>query len=155
MELQQARALADEVVALLAPHCAAIQVVGSIRRQKPFPRDIDIVMIPEHQGQLAVAIAALGKKVKDGPRIATRWYKSRMVDLYIADLQSWHTLLLIRTGSKEHNIKLTTLAKQRGWHLYADGKGLYDADGKRMAGDSEESFFEALGIPYSPPEQRR
>ena len=36
-------ALAAEVVTLLAPHCERIEVVGSIRRKRPLPRDIDLL----------------------------------------------------------------------------------------------------------------
>ena len=83
-----------------------------------------------------------------------RQYKGVSVDFYIASPDTWYTLLLIRTGSTEHNIRLTSLAKRRGWHLHASGKGLTNESGERIAGDSEESFFEALGIPYLPPERR-
>mgnify|MGYP001593259166 CR=1 FL=1 len=31
---------------------------------------------------------------------------------------------------------------------------LENEKGERIAGDSEESFFQALGIPYAPPERR-
>lgn len=92
--------------------------------------------------------------MKMGPKIITLDWMGRQVDLYVATPETWFTLLLIRTGSTQHNIKLTTLAKKKGWHLYADGRGLFNEKGVRVAGDSEESFFQALGIPYVEPWRR-
>ena len=160
MELQQARTLSQEVVSLLSPHCQRIEVVGSIRRKTPFPRDIDLVLIPGNQGALAMALHNLGTHISTGEKIARRLYKGIGVDVYIATPETWACHLLIRTGSKEHNIKLTGLAKRRGWQLHADGRGLFngreDSNEKRvrLAGDTEESFFVALQIPYLLPEMR-
>jgi DNA polymerase (family 10) len=87
-----------------------------------------------------------------------------MLDIYIATPETWATLLLIRTGSKEHNIRLCSLAKQKGMYLKADGQGLFKANNpnpikedpgwERIAGDTELSIFEALGLPYKRPEER-
>ena len=76
------------------------------------------------------------------------------VDIYLATPATWATLLLIRTGSAESNIRLSGLAKSKGWHLKASGEGLFDEDDNRIAGDTEESIFSALGIPYLEPNER-
>lgn len=154
MELAHAQSLAQEVVDRLAPHCERIEVVGSIRRRRPFPRDIDIVLLPKHQGKLAGELSSLGNSLKSGKALMQRIYKGVQVDLYFATPETWHTLLLIRTGSKEHNILLVSRAKRWGWHLYASGRGLFNEKGERIAGESEESFFEALGLPYREPSER-
>lgn len=154
MNLQSAQELAREVVAILQSHCSRIEVAGSIRRRKPWPRDIDIILIPRNQGALAVALQGLGHPVKAGDKIVTRVYKGVQVDIYIASPETWACLLLIRTGSKEHNVQLTTRARERRWHLYANGRGLVDHLNNRLAGDTEESFFEALGLPFKQPWER-
>ncbi|PZR96601.1 MAG: hypothetical protein DLM69_10695 [Candidatus Chloroheliales bacterium] len=66
----------------------------------------------------------------------------------------WATTLLIRTGSKERDILLTTTARRRGWKLHANGEGLFNQRGEWVAGDTEESIFAALGIAYREPHQR-
>jgi len=76
------------------------------------------------------------------------------IDIYIATPATWATLLLIRTGSKENNIRLCSLARRKGWHLEASGGGLCNGDGNRIAGDTEESIYGALGIPYQEPKER-
>lgn len=154
MNLAQAKSIAQEIVARLKPHCQRIEIAGSIRRGKSWVRDIDIVLIPQNQGRLAMELVSMGKFKANGRKVARLEYKGIPVDFYFATPDTWATLLLIRTGSAGHNRKLASLAKRRGWHLYADGKGLFDNQGTRIAGDSEESFFQALGIPYLEPAKR-
>ena len=153
MELKLAQFLAQEILDQLAPYCERIEVVGSIRRQVEQARDIDILLIPKNPGQLLVALQGMGTRRFGGQKLVERLYKGVQVDFYFATPETWFTLLLIRTGSTSHNIKLTSLAKQKGWHLYANGRGLFVGNAK-IAGESEESFFRTLGLPYLPPERR-
>ena len=154
MDLQRAQSIADSVVKRLSPYCSRIEVAGSVRRKKPAVNDIDFVLIPEDPWNLHREIAGLGPIKVGGDKIQRVIHDGVQVDLYFADPKTWATLLLIRTGSKESNIRLTTLAKGKGWKLHASGSGLFDENGLRIAGDSEESIFEALGIPYLSPEKR-
>jgi DNA polymerase/3'-5' exonuclease PolX len=166
MELKTAQTIAETVKTLLTPCCERIEVAGSIRRQRPFVHDIDIVLIPANQGQLAYALQSLGTMKAKGQKII-RIDPSRYgvaLDIYVAAPQTWATLLLIRTGSKNHNIRLCTLAKRNGMTLKADGSGLFkiapnqteyeNAEDERVAGDTEESIFKALGLAYVEPEKR-
>ncbi|GAI77874.1 unnamed protein product, partial [marine sediment metagenome] len=143
-----------EVMGRLGPYCHCIEVVGSIRRQKDEIRDIDIVLIPANPGQLSQEIDRLGSPIKDGEKLRRVNYKGTQVDIYYATLQTWATLLLIRTGSKLSNICLCSLAKKKGWHLAANGDGLFNENRERVAGDSEESIYEALGLEYKEPWER-
>ena len=154
MELEYAQSLAEEIRGILAPFCSQIAIAGSIRRRRPFPRDIDIVLIPANQGALIGALQGLGERRRGGAKIEERLYKGVQIDLYFATPETWATLLLIRTGSKAHNIKLVSMAKQRGWHLYANGDGLVNENKQRIAGETEGSFFAALGLPYAEPWER-
>lgn len=76
------------------------------------------------------------------------------VDLYLCTPETWATTLLIRTGSKEHNIMLCTRAAKLGGKLHANGEGLFNKFGNRIAGDTEDSIFSALGLPYVEPRLR-
>ena len=155
MELSQAEIIARQVVDHLAPFCQRVAVVGSIRRRKPFPRDIDILLIPGNQGRLLVALQGLGTLKYGGQKAMQCSYQGEQVDVYFATPETWATLLLIRTGSAAHNVRLATRAKRRGWRLHADGRGLFDQIGRRLAGETEEAFFEALELPYAEPWERR
>ena len=47
MNLTTANRIAGQVVDLLRPHCHRIEIAGSIRRRKPEPSDIEIVVLPK------------------------------------------------------------------------------------------------------------
>jgi len=159
MYLGDAEALANEIVSILDPFCEKILIVGSIRRKIPEVHDIDIVLIPDNSLFLSIEIQKLGPFEKDGPKIKRLRYKDMIdVDIYFATSMIWATLVLIRTGSKEHNIRLCSRAKSMGMKLKANGEGLYRiiSDEKliRIAGDTEESIFHMLDLEYIPPEER-
>jgi DNA polymerase (family 10) len=75
------------------------------------------------------------------------------VDLYRAEPETWGILLLVRTGSKEHNVKLCNLAISKGLRLKYS-VGLTDQRGLVVAGRTEEEVFAALGLPFIPPSER-
>jgi DNA polymerase (family 10) len=156
MRLQIAESVAQTIVKLLEPHCERIQIAGSVRRRKPACHDIDIVLIPgPDAGELNSALKRIGRQVKGGSKMSCFITAGgHQVDIYFATPETWASLLLIRTGSKEHNIKLCSAARARGWKLCASGNGLFDENGERIAGDTEESIFNKLGMAYVPPERR-
>jgi DNA polymerase/3'-5' exonuclease PolX len=155
MEYAVAKSLAEEVIQRLKPFCSRIEIAGSIRREKPLCRDIDIVLIPANQGQLAVALMELGQKIKSGPAIHSRIFRGQQVDVYIANEKTWPTILLIRTGSKEHNIKLCSRAKVLALKLHADGSGITLDNGEPWGEIRTESdVFAALQLPYVEPQKR-
>jgi DNA polymerase (family 10) len=154
MELERAQSIADEVIKRLAPYCQRIAVAGSVRRQKPMVNDIDLVLIPNDLWSLHGELMKLGQLKMSGQKIMRVMIGNTQVDIYVADEDTWATLLLIRTGSKESNIRLCSRAKDMGWHLAASGDGLFNEKGERIAGDSEISIYNALGLPYQRPEER-
>ena len=154
MELTKAQAIASEIKKLLEPHCEKLAVAGSIRRQRPVVRDIDLVLVPKDRYTVDSILMRLGKVSMAGMKLARVTMDSIQLDVYYATPETFATLLLIRTGSKDNNIRLCTLAKKRGWRLFADGSGLFNERGHRVAGDSEESIYQALGLRYQEPEER-
>ena len=154
MKLEQAKAKAETIVEKLNPYCTRIEVAGSIRREKPFVNDIDLVAIPSNQGQLIFEITQMGgTPILLGEKLIRYQMPNITIDIYIATPETWATLLLIRTGSAGHNIKLCSLAKSRGMKLKANGDGLFRNE-TRIAGDTEESIFKTLGLPYIEPRYR-
>ncbi len=47
MKLAEARRVAQELVNAMTPYCARIQIAGSIRREMPEVKDVEIVAIPK------------------------------------------------------------------------------------------------------------
>src|SRR4030066_671949 len=107
MRLEQAQKLAQEIVDQIIPYCERIEVAGSIRRKKSEVNDVDIVLIPKpllwHRIIAALQRAMDAKILKRGDSIAQLLIKDVKVDFYVASKQTWGALLLIRTGSAEHN----------------------------------------------------
>lgn len=154
MELERAKKIAEKVLERVSPYCSKIEVAGSVRRGKPQVNDIDFVLIPSDPWNLTHEIMGLGPSTAAGDKLKRVKFDDVQVDFYYATPETWATLLLIRTGSKESNIRLASLAKKKGWRLAASGDGLFNEKGQRIAGDSEESIFEALGLLYLEPWQR-
>ena len=152
MELEFAKKIAAELMAELAPAAKKMEVVGSIRRQRPSVNDIDLLIIPSNQGLLDCKLRELGCDF-GGPKIRRLVYKGALVDIYIATPETWAMLLLVRTGSTAHNKQLAIRAKRLGLHFAADGRGILQ-DNKPIAYRSEEEIFQALGLPFKPPEER-
>jgi len=178
VERKIAEEIANDLLALFAKHFVRYQICGSIRRRKSYVGDIDIVAIPksnystgeESLSDLIKKIDPKGieeakqfgkagaKRFLDGELIKRFEFKGMSVDLYLADEKTFGTLVLIRTGSKEHNIKLTSIAREKGLKLFASGKGLceIDKDGnitKIISTDENEILAILLGKVPSPMER--
>jgi len=154
MFLERAEKMANEIIKRLAPYCSRIQVAGSIRRKAPNPNDIDMVLTPSDLWNFHAEMMKLGHLKMGGQKIIRVMVGNIQIDIYVADEDTWATLLLIRTGSTENNIRLCSIAKKRGWRLAASGDGLFNENGERIAGGTEESIYQALGLPYQRPEER-
>ena len=154
MELERAQKIASEVVKRLSPYCQKIEIAGSIRRKKPTVNDIDLVLIPSDLWNLNAEVKKLGQVKMSGQKIMRIMMGNTQLDIYVAREDTWATLLLIRTGSEENNIRLASKAKKQGWHLAASGEGLFNEAGERIAGDTEYSIYKALGLRWQLPEER-
>lgn len=170
MNLLSAANLGSKIIAHLAPMCDRIEVAGSIRRGRLEVGDIDLVILPK-PGQFAAIKARCKEKcrvITDGDQnfiSALRLSPGNefQLDIFFArpacrDLLQYipgnfGSLLLCRTGSKEHNILLVEHAKRMGlvWRPYA---GVFDGYGRCLAAESEAEIFQSLDLEFVPPERR-
>ena len=123
MKLEDAKNVANEFVFQIKEFCERIEVAGSIRRNKPEVNDIDIVIIPKLREHLVQKIRRISNVDVQGNKILRTRYSDVQVDVYFATKDTWGILLLVRTGSKEHNIKLCQYAINKGMKLSSE-KGL-------------------------------
>lgn len=150
--------LAEEVVDLLSARAAveSIAPAGSLRRMKETIGDIDILVAsrqPERVTEAFTGLPIVREVLATGatrPSILTR--EGLQVDLRVVAPDQWGSALQYFTGSKEHNIALRGLAQERGWKL--SEYGLFDREGKRIAGRTEEEIYHALELEWIPPELR-
>ena len=173
----RAMSIARQIADGLRDVSSAVMICGSLRRGKQQVHDVDLVVFPrtedrppehldlfqrlvptnlvpprlrEWEAAGKIAVRAQGEKLVHFVAVQTRI----PVDLYFATPETWARLVLIRTGSKEHNIRLCAAAREKGMILHADGSGLEKEDGTRVPITSEEQVFELLGLPFVPPEER-
>jgi DNA polymerase (family 10) len=148
--------------------CSRIEIAGSIRRRRPHVADIDLVIEPKDvaSGLLvrerlqapAANVIAAGREtiivtLKNGVQVDAWFAHGPAGDLFgAAQRPNFGALLLTRTGSREFNIWLVSWAKRRGlqWKPHA---GVFHY-GRCIAAETEETIFDALGMPAIPPEKR-
>jgi DNA polymerase/3'-5' exonuclease PolX len=160
MNLAHARQAAADVAALLAPACERIEVAGSIRRERPEVKDVEIVLIPKRGGkpvwgepltgvgQFEALVGSLMRThqlaldptlKRNGPKMKRLLYirgAIRLpVDLFIVTPQNWGNQLVIRTGNAEWSHLLVT-PRHRGGFMPDD---MWHKDGSLWrAKDCEE-----------------
>jgi len=152
--LDRAELRANQLAAMIRPMCKEIEIVGSIRRGKEMVHDIDIVIIPNLFPSMIITRLMRDCEIeKQGNKIIAGNYMGIPFDIYLANKDTFETLKLIRTGSKEHNIKLCKRAKEKGWKLKADGTGLVDEIGN-IIDNTERGILNKLLGGYIDPEGR-
>lgn len=155
-----ARTLIAEMRQRLGEKIAEVEVAGSLRRGKETVGDIDILVacVPEHAKHVVDTFTALGEVVEvlmkgDTKASVLAGQERRQVDLRVIKPQEWGAALQYFTGSKEHNVRLRELARQR--NLKVNEYGVFTADtGERLCGATEEEVYETLGMQWVPPEMR-
>ncbi len=135
------------------------RVCGSLRRAKDTVGDVDIVALPAVPERKLQSLALELEKMngsflaKGESKISWLTPHGVHVDIRLANKENIGAMVLYFTGSKEHNVKLRTLAMKKGLKL--NEYGLFkDSDGDLVAGASEEEIYRTLGLQYIEPELR-
>jgi DNA polymerase (family 10) len=157
LELAEAKMLALQISDQIKSVCITIELVGSIRRQKTLVGDIDFVVTTTDSNWAKIVscfkkpsiICAGNQLIKANFPIGSELFQA---DFYRAYENNFGIQQLIRTGSAKHNTWLASLALSKG-HKLKYSEGLLK-DGQVVAGKTEESVFEALGLPCPKPEER-
>lgn len=181
IELSEARAFAEEWVALFRRDgdCKRVEIAGSIRRQKPEVKDIEIVAEPYLRtdlfgapldesskldlmiekfvqlGMLKKRITSAGNVQAYGPKYkALALANDVPLDLFIVRPPAqWGAVFAIRTGPGDYSKYLVTACQGMGLRC-SEGRLVYP-DGGTFATPTEEDFFRGCGVPWVPPEQRK
>ncbi len=166
--LGDARPVADRLIQRLQAHDAVnkCEVAGSIRRWKPTIGDIDVLVGTDHPEQVVEAFIAAGDEtIEAGTSKASIRLAGVQADLRVVAPTEYGSALQYFTGSKEHNVKLRNYALERDISLNEYGAfDLSEANedstadqrpGPRIAGATEASMYEVLGLTWIPPELRQ
>jgi len=154
MKLQQATQIANDIIHTLRPDCVHIQLAGSIRRQVPQVKDVEIVYISKttplqmhlfnqptttyfHADDAIAALIIHGLLAKDttvkrwGPKYkrAIHCTSGIIIELFRAEPRNWGYIFALRTGPAAFNKLLVTKRAQGGAlppHITLQGGYVWD-----------------------------
>ena len=137
------------------PGVRVVAVAGSFRRCRETVGDIDILVTAGEDSPVMERFTGfedVGQVLARGPtKSSIRLRSGLQVDLRRVAQKSFGAALQYFTGSQAHNIAIRRIGRQRG--LKINEYGVFGADGN-VAGDTEESVYRALDLPWVPPELR-
>ena len=157
IKLVTAAQYAEPLVAYLqkVPGVDQVVVAGSYRRRKETVGDLDILVSAAKSDKVMDTFVRYDEVrdvlAKGTTRGTVLLRNGLQVDLRVVAKKSFGAALYYFTGSKAHNISVRRRAQQR--QLKINEYGVYKGD-KQIAGTTEASVFEAIGLPFIPPELR-
>jgi len=133
-----------------------VAAAGSLRRWRESIGDIDILAASENSAALMKAFTAyrdVREVLMQGPTKSTVLLGSGFqVDLRVVKKASFGAAWQYFTGSKAHNIAMRERAVKMG--LKINEYGVFDKEGKSIAGATEQDVYRAVGLPFIRPELR-
>ena len=148
---------ADAYLAYLRamPGVERAEAAGSLRRMKETVGDLDLVIIAANAAaamQGFVQYEDVKQILASGETRSSVVLKSGLqVDVRVMPVESYGAAMVYFTGSKAHNIAIRRMAQERG--LKINEYGVFRGK-RRIAGETEESVYAAVGLPWIPPELR-
>jgi DNA polymerase (family 10) len=137
------------------PGVDRVEIAGSYRRGRDTVGDLDVLVCaradvdPLRQIQRYSDVREMSAT---GSTKASGILRNGLrLDVRAVPPQSFGAALQYFTGSKDHSIHLRRRAQERGLKL--SEYGLY-RDKRRIAGETEEGVYQALGLDFIPPELR-
>jgi DNA polymerase (family 10) len=172
MRLGRAESIVASLIAELAgvPGVRSIHPAGSYRRRRETIGDLDLLAETDRPDELVerfTSLPAVESVIAMGThKAAIRLRGGPQVDLMIMPPGAAGTYLIHFTGSKEHNVRLRGMARDRGWSLSEKGYLRVGSDGEASgaavpAGEADLRTFATeaeaygfLGLPFIEPELR-
>lgn len=169
MVLPYASEIADKIVSYMkrCPDVKEVQTLGSMRRKKETIGDIDLAVATTHPEKVLeyfINYPYKDRVLEKGDATASILISGgKHIDLMVQRPESFGSLLQHFTGSKEHNIKLREYALKKGFSLSEYGIKKINEENKSKkvreaqetkTYDTEEKFYNALGLDWIPPEIR-
>ena len=132
-----------------------ISPAGSLRRMAETVGDIDILATGARRSEIVKGFTQLpfvtDVLAKGSTKGSVMIDDETQVDLRVVKTAAFGAALQYFTGSKAHNVKLRTMARERGLKL--SEYGIFKGE-RRIAGVREEDVYRALRLPWIPPELR-
>jgi len=134
-----------------------LSVAGSLRRRKETIGDIDILASsdsPDKVMDYFVKYKEVQRVLLKGSTKTSVVLKDNLqIDIRVVKDESFGAALQYFTGSKEHNVKMRSIAIKKGFKL--NEYGLFDKKSDRyIVGKNEEEIYKKLDLDYIEPEMR-
>lgn len=152
---------ADQIIQSLQEHLQdtaglrQLEPAGSYRRGKDTVGDLDLLALADDPTLVMDRLAGFrGVKsvlARGDTKMSIVLQNGVQVDLRVVPAESFGAALQYFTGSKEHNVILRGMAKDRG--LKVNEYGVFRSE-ERLAGAEEAGVYATLGLPWFPPELR-
>ncbi|MDZ7849255.1 MAG: DNA polymerase/3'-5' exonuclease PolX [Halodesulfurarchaeum sp.] len=166
--LGTARPIGEEIRDFLAPkpRVDSVALAGSLRRWRPTIGDVDVLVGTPEAAAVTETLTdwdRVESVLESGETKTSLRVAGMQVDLRLIEPAEFGSALVYFTGSKDHNIALRNLAIEDG--LKVNEYGVFEvtdaerADpdtraGDRIAGETESSVYDALGLSLIAPELR-
>lgn len=153
--------IAEQIESFLAAFSDVGQFsrAGSLRRMKETVKDLDFIIATNQPGSVKNQLLKL-PDIKEvigagNTKVSLTFGLDYDVsaDFRLVKPEEFVTTLHHFTGSKEHNIRMRQLAKERGEKISEYGVENTET-GEILTFRSEEEFFKHFGLPFIPPEIR-
>lgn len=152
--------IVEHIESLLHNHQNVIKasVAGSFRRTKETSKDLDFVIATDNVEAVKEMLKAsleIEEMIADGDtKMSVALAKPERVDVdfrFVVESE-FATTLHHFTGSKDHNIRMRQLAKEKDWKI--SEYGVEKEDGTVTTYASEAEFFADFDLPFIPPSVR-
>lgn len=153
--------IADQIEAKLAelPEIHQYSRAGSLRRVRETVKDLDFIISseqPEKVKQFLLEFPNIKEIIGAGDTKVSLVFEfdyDVSVDFRLVKPEEFITTLHHFTGSKDHNVRMRQLAKERGEKISEYGVENVET-GEILTFSSEEEFFKHFDLPFIPPEVR-
>ena len=166
---QEADAIVQDVLVWMrgCPEVRRIEGAGSWRRGRETVGDLDFVVDSDDSVAVMDRLHAWKETsavlLRGETKTSVRGPRGVQIDLRVVEHDSFGAALQYFTGSKEHNVRLRSWARDRG--LTINEYGVYTLDsepngdtkptkGALVAGTTEQEVYGAVGLRWVPPELR-
>ncbi|MBM7701269.1 DNA polymerase/3'-5' exonuclease PolX [Metabacillus iocasae] len=132
---------------------------GSIRRMRETIKDLDFIIStnnPKQVREQLITMPNVKEVISNGDTkvsVVLSYEYDVSVDFRLIDDTAFATTLHHFTGSKEHNVRMRQLAKERREKISEYGVENSET-GEVMTFESEAAFYAHFGLPFIPPELR-
>ncbi|MEH7303753.1 DNA polymerase/3'-5' exonuclease PolX [Neobacillus drentensis] len=132
---------------------------GSLRRMRETIKDLDFIIAtnqPEQVREQLLQLPNIKEVIGAGETkvsLVFAYDYDISVDFRLVKPEEFITTLHHFTGSKEHNVRMRQLAKERGEKISEYGVEIIET-GEILTFSSEEEFFKHFDLPFIPPEIR-